>query len=80
MIIDRDECPWHDIPPQGDCASCGKPITDTKYVYWALFGDCSPLELHARCAARLSLHLASDALKADLPPKGAYQLGHPDHG
>lgn len=77
MVVDRTAGYF---PPPGNCSNCRQPITDTtQYVWWSL-PDGYSLRLHARCAARLSLHLASDALKADLPPNGAHQLGYPSEG
>lgn len=76
MIIDRTVEPWQGMPPPV-CSGCGERITETQHVFWMLHGDPSGAELHARCAARLSLHLASDALKLARALK-IYDLGHPD--
>ncbi len=53
------------------CFSCARPLEDKAKVWWsghALDGSEAGcwLALHAGCAAKLALHLASDALKADL--------------
>lgn len=74
MIIDRSEYPYDKMPPP-KCGGCGGAITSRKHILWLLQGT-DDLNLHARCAARLSLHLASDALKLDLAT--GYYLGHPD--
>ena len=73
MIIDRAEYPFENMaPPQ--CGGCGGTITTKKHILWSLHGG--NLYLHARCAARLALHLASDALELDAVT--GYYLGHPD--
>jgi hypothetical protein len=51
--------------------SCGKEITDKAKIWWNGYtpeGSAALLDfaLHAECAAKLAVHLRSDALKADL--------------
>lgn len=76
MIIDRTVEPWQGMP-QPQCGGCGGTITSNKFIFWSMFpGGEGDLKLHARCAARLSLHLAGDALKLDAVT--GYYLGHPD--
>jgi hypothetical protein len=53
------------------CFACHQPLDDPAKVYWSGFSEdgsdnAVTFGLHAGCAANLAIHLASDALKADL--------------
>jgi hypothetical protein len=51
------------------CFSCAKPLEDVHKVEWhgaGPDGTTVQFALHAGCAGNLALHLAKDALEADL--------------
>lgn len=53
------------------CFSCGERLTDKAKVWWHGYTEDgseggTTFALHSGCAGKLALHLASDALEADL--------------
>lgn len=62
------------------CFSCGQALNDLAKVWWNGYaedggGETTTFALHAGCAAKLAVHLGSDALKADLA-NGNHILNH----
>ena len=62
------------------CFSCGEALADPAEVWWNGYAedgskDVTTFALHAGCAAKLAIHLGSDALKADLK-NGRHDLDH----
>lgn len=60
------------------CFGCHQPLNDKCKIEWhgsSEDGGTISFALHAGCAAKLALHLASDALKADLA-NGRHDLDH----